>query len=73
MPVAEVDGPAQRAGLRPKDVITQVNGRPILNDAELTAVMETFRPGNGIRVTFHRGNRVQSIDVTLGEKQKSDH
>jgi serine protease Do len=41
----EPDSPAARAGLRPQDVIIEVNGKPVQDIADLTGALEASREG----------------------------
>ncbi|RFU40505.1 PDZ domain-containing protein, partial [Actinomadura logoneensis] len=60
-------GPADRAGIKPGDVITKVDGRPIENASDLIATIRSKAPGNVVKVTFLPGGKGQekTVDVTL--------
>jgi S1-C subfamily serine protease len=66
--IASVDsgGPADRAGLRPDDVITQLDDQR-LNDAHpLAQVLRgRFKPDQRITVTYTRGNSSGQVQLTL--------
>jgi membrane-associated protease RseP (regulator of RpoE activity) len=55
--------PAERAGLRPGDVIKQVNGADVRNIGELRRAVES---GRGAAVQLRVLRRGQNLDVTLG-------
>jgi putative serine protease PepD len=59
------DTPAQRAGLRTGDVITQVDGRSIGSADELRAAINSKSPGDSVSVTYKRGGNTHSVRVTL--------
>ena len=46
--------PARLAGLRPRDIITHVNGAPIASTAQLGSKISTMMPGDVARVTVWR-------------------
>jgi S1-C subfamily serine protease len=48
--------PAHAAGLRPEDIIVQVDGTPIKRSGDFVKVMRTKRPGDTIRITGMRPN-----------------
>jgi len=61
------DGPSDAAGLRPGDVITEINNRPAAHTDVLIAVTLTKKAGDTITVTYKRGGRTDTTKVTLGE------
>jgi len=56
-------GPAARAGLRQGDVIVSVDGQPAVDAAAVTYAVGNHRPGDNIRVGFHRGAGEQQATV----------
>jgi putative serine protease PepD len=60
--------PAQRAGLRTGDVITQINNQPVDNAETLIVAIRTHRPGESVRLDFERGGKPQQVSVTLGQQ-----
>jgi putative serine protease PepD len=62
-------GPADDAGLRPGDVITSIDGRPIDDPTELSTVLNGKAPGDTISLTVQRGGGgEQTIDAQLQER-----
>jgi S1-C subfamily serine protease len=60
-------GPAARAGLKPGDVITRVNDRPV---AEVDAVqlgVSALPPGATVDIAYERGGRREAAQVTLAK------
>lgn len=55
--------PAWKAGLKPGDVITAVNERPITNYFELADIIHQS-PGKLLRLTYKRGERILSSQLT---------
>jgi S1-C subfamily serine protease len=61
-------GPAARAGLRPGDVITKVNGTATPDTETLAAVLAGLRPGQQVPVAVTRADgSTTSVNVTLGQ------
>jgi putative serine protease PepD len=59
-------GPADDAGLRAGDVITELNGTKITDGDSLAAAINTLSPGDRVAVTFTRGGSSKTVHVTLG-------
>jgi len=65
---AVTDGsPADRAGLQPGDVITEVEGEPATADDVRRAVAER-EPGDELELTVRRDGETETITATLGKR-----
>ena len=62
----ESGSPAADAGLKPDDVITSFNGKPITDADALTAGVRELAAGSEAEVVFKRGNDEQKATVTVG-------
>jgi putative serine protease PepD len=60
-------GAAALAGLRVNDVITRLEGRRVTSMAEVTAMVQRWRPGRTVMVEFMRGDEALRLEVDLGE------
>jgi serine protease Do len=60
--------PAERAGLRPYDVIVQVEGRRVVTNQELIRDISARQPGTVARLEIVREGRQQSLIVKLAER-----
>jgi len=61
-------GPAQAAGLRPGDVVTAIDGKPIADARGAIEATAMLRPGAQARLTVLRDSRALDIAVTLGAR-----
>lgn len=60
-------GPAERAGVKPGDVITAFNGNPVVDPNALRNAVAGTAPGSQVELTVWRDGREQGLRVTLGE------
>lgn len=65
-PSVIADSPADKAGLKENDIITQVNGTDIDESHSLTSLLSPHQPGDKITLTILRDHDTKKIDVTLG-------
>jgi len=63
-------GPADKAGLKPGDIITQIDGRPIKDGDDLVNEIAGRRPGSSIRLGFIRDGKPTDATVTVGDRDK---
>ncbi|HEX9626133.1 MAG TPA: DegQ family serine endoprotease [Acidiferrobacterales bacterium] len=61
------DGPGLRAGLRPGDVLLQVDGRPVRNSAELTRLLGQLPRDRALPILIRRGSNAQFLALKIGE------
>jgi len=59
-------GPAASAGIRPGDVIVQVNGKPTHNVAQLLTAVAALKPGIATPFVVQRGTKQLEIPVVSG-------
>jgi putative serine protease PepD len=60
--------PAAKAGLQEKDAVIGVNGQPLEGADSLVAQVRAQHPGATIELTVVRGDRQQTIHLTLGAR-----
>ncbi len=58
--------PAEDAGLRKDDVVTEVDGKLVTDGIALIVAIRTHQPGDTIAFTIRRDDEVQEVEVTLG-------
>ena len=66
----EPGGPADKAGLQPRDIITFINGQKILKSNDLIDIVAESSVGNSIKVDFLRDHKPMSTTVTVGDRVK---
>lgn len=65
-PAVTPGGPGARAGIRSRDVITEVNGQKVHNGQELIVKIRAHRPGDRLELTVVRSGKERTVSVTLG-------
>ncbi|HVE10692.1 MAG TPA: DegQ family serine endoprotease [Paraburkholderia sp.] len=65
----DANGPAAKAGLQPGDVITAVNGVPVVDSSDLPSQIAGIKPGSSADVQVWRDKASKSIKVTIGSLQ----
>ncbi|MFJ7997119.1 trypsin-like peptidase domain-containing protein [Streptomyces sp. NPDC096310] len=68
-PAVSPNGPAAKAGLKAGDVITKFNNIPIDNGPTLIGQIWTHQPGDKVTLTYKRGGKESTAQVTLGERE----
>ncbi|MFI0503547.1 S1C family serine protease [Streptomyces albogriseolus] len=61
-------GPADKAGLKPGDVITKLDNRVIDSGPTLIGEIWTHKPGDEVTVTYERGGKEHTTELTLGSR-----
>jgi serine protease Do len=59
--------PADKAGLRPGDVIVEFSGKPVPDNEALVALVVATKPGTTVPLTVYRAKERKSINITIGE------
>ncbi|MFF3406965.1 S1C family serine protease [Streptomyces sp. NPDC002742] len=65
----ESGGPAAKAGLKPGDVITKLDGMVIDSGPTLIGAIWTHKPGDTVQLTYTRDGKTHTVDVTLGSRE----
>ncbi|HKC72709.1 MAG TPA: trypsin-like peptidase domain-containing protein [Chloroflexota bacterium] len=63
--------PAARAGLRPHDIITAVDGQAIDQNHDLSTVIEMHQPGQTVALSIFRTGQNLTLHVTLVARPKN--
>ncbi|MEU4681774.1 S1C family serine protease [Streptomyces xinghaiensis] len=67
-PITE-GGPADKAGLKPGDVITKLDDTVIDSGPTLISEIWTHEPGETVKITYERDGKETTVDVTLGQRK----
>ncbi|MDH6132874.1 putative serine protease PepD [Kitasatospora sp. MAA4] len=67
-PAVTPGGPADKAGLKPGDVITKLGGVTIDNGPALVSEIWTHQPGDQVQVEYTRNGQPATTTVTLGSR-----
>ncbi|MFF4317547.1 trypsin-like peptidase domain-containing protein [Streptomyces sp. NPDC001568] len=70
-PPVVADGPGARAGIKPGDVITKVDGVRVQGGDELIIKIRAHRPGDPLRLTVLRDGKERTLEVVLGSANGS--
>jgi serine protease Do len=62
------NSPASRAGLKPGDIITEVNGETIINEDNVTAILVDAKIGDVLRLKVLRNGQPTLINVRLEQR-----
>lgn len=63
------DGPASAAGLRGGDVITALNGTPIVDATDLIVDVRSLAPGDQVTLTVERDGVEREVTLVLGAQR----
>ncbi|MFJ4775112.1 S1C family serine protease [Streptomyces sp. NPDC088762] len=66
--LVDPNGPAGKAGLKPGDVITELGGKPVDSGPTLISLIWTYKPGDTVKLTYLRGGKPTTVDITLGSR-----
>lgn len=64
------DSPAAKAGLKEKDVITDVNGQHVEGAAQFRRMIRETPAGRVVQLTVWRDGRSQNLSATLGKSEE---
>ena len=65
------NGPADRAGIRPGDILLTVQGKPVVDTNQMLALIAQLAPGEKAQMTVMRKNREATLDVMVGKRPRA--
>ena len=63
-------GPADKAGIRPGDVLVEIEGKPVADPTAMLNLVAALSPGNSARMKLKRQGRAVEASVTVGRRPK---
>lgn len=67
------NGPAQKSGIQPGDIITHFNDMPLKNHSDLRIKVALEGIGKKIKISIFRDKRVLNLSIILGEMPSDDN
>lgn len=61
-------GPAAQAGIRPNDLLLELDGKPLRNDEDLAAALAAIAPGQRVTAAVGRDGRIEDVVLTAGPR-----
>ncbi len=65
-------GAAQKGGIQPKDIITEIGGYPVTSVSDLTRVLRKFKAGDQVSVEVYRNGEFKTLTLVLDEKPREE-
>jgi serine protease DegQ len=64
-------GPADRAGMRPGDILLAVQGKKVRSTNDMMNLIAALPPGDKAQMTVMRKNRQSTLDVKVGKRPRA--
>jgi serine protease Do len=61
------NGPADKAGIQPGDVVVEFNGKPVKDSDSLVSMVVNTKPGTSVPVVVFRNNQRKTLNATVDE------
>lgn len=68
--VVNVGGPCAKAGLKPGDLISSINGRQVGSLDDFNAIVSSVEPNTEVKIIFERNERLLGTDVVTQETKR---
>jgi S1-C subfamily serine protease len=63
-------GPADKAGVKPGDVLIEVEGRPVADPTSMLNLIAALPPGNTAKMKLKRAGKDLDASITVGRRPK---
>jgi len=64
-------GPADKAGIRPGDILVSVNDKAVVNMSDMLNDIAQLKPGSAAKIVVLRNNQENAFTVTVGKRPKA--
>ena len=61
------NGPADKAGIEPGDVVVEFGGKPVKDSDSLVAMVVNTKPGTSVPIVVYRNNQRRALNVVIDE------
>ena len=62
------NGPADKAGIRPGDILVAVEGKPVADTTEMLNLIAQLQPGKAAKMTVLRKSQETTLEVNVGKR-----
>jgi serine protease DegQ len=62
--------PADKAGIKPGDILTAINGKPVADVNDMLNTIAQLAPGSTVQMTLLRKTEETKVDVEIGKRPK---
>jgi S1-C subfamily serine protease len=62
-------GPADKAGIKPNDIVTHINDQPISDPSDLIATIGKHKVGGKVKIKVQRDGKEVVIDLVIGHRR----
>jgi serine protease DegQ len=63
-------GPADKGGMKPGDVLMEIEGKPVTDSSDMLNVIAQLAPGSAAKMKILREGKPQDIAVAIGKRPK---
>ena len=64
------DGPADKAGVKPGDVLTAINDAPVADPQNMLNLVAALQPGSAVKLKIRRQAQALELSVMVGRRPK---
>ena len=69
-PAIVADGPAEKAGLKEKDIITKVGDKTVDSKHPFASLIAQLTPGEKVTITYVRDGKTATTELTVGSRSQ---
>jgi serine protease Do len=66
----EPNGPAEKAGMKPEDVLVSINGKPVAKGQDLIDLVADSPVGSTLKVGIVRDKKPMTLNIVVGDRTK---